>query len=43
MYSKLIIIRPGHYRFLEFEKKDSTGHLIEIFFQILEACNDQVL
>ena len=31
VYSKLSIIRPGCSRFLEFEKKDSTGRLIEIF------------
>ena len=32
-YSKVSIIRPGHSRLLEFEKKDSTGRLID-FFQI---------
>ena len=31
MYSKLSIIRPNRPRLLEFEKKDSTGRLIEIF------------
>ena len=34
VYSKLSIIRPNRPRLLEFEKKDSTGRLIEIFFQI---------
>ena len=34
VYSKLSIIRPGCSRLLEFEKKDRTGRLIEIFFQI---------
>ena len=32
-YSKLSIIRPGCSRLLQFEKKDSTGRLIEIFFK----------
>ena len=31
MYSKVSIIRPGRSRLLVFEKKDSTGHLIETF------------
>ena len=32
-YSKVSIIRPGHSRLLEFEKKNSTGRLIETFFK----------
>ena len=31
VYSKVSIIRPGCSRLLEFEKKDSTGRLIETF------------
>jgi hypothetical protein len=31
LYSKHSIIRPGCFRLLEFEKKDSTGCLIETF------------
>ena len=31
LYSKVSIIRPGRYRLLEFEKKDGTGRLIDIF------------
>ena len=31
VYSKLSIIRPGRSMPLEFEKKDSTGRLIETF------------
>jgi hypothetical protein len=30
-YSKVSIIRPGCSRLLEFEKKDSTGRLIQTF------------
>ena len=30
-YSKVFIERPGCSRLLEFEKKDSTGRLIETF------------
>ena len=30
-YSKLSIIRSGHSRLLEFEKKDSTGRLKDTF------------
>ena len=33
-YSKVSIIRPGHSRLLGFEKKDSSGHLIETFSKI---------
>ena len=32
LYSKLSIVRHGPSRLLEFEKKDSTGRLIEIVF-----------
>ena len=32
-YSKLSIIRPGCSRLLKFEKKDSTGCLIETLFK----------
>ena len=31
--SKLFIIRPDRSRLLEFEKKDSTGCLLESFFK----------
>ena len=34
LYSKVSIIRPGCSRLLEFEKKDSTGRLIETFSNI---------
>ena len=30
-YYKLSIIRPGRSKLLEFEKKNSTGHLIETY------------
>ena len=30
-YSKVSVIRPGRSRLLQFEKKDSTGCLIETF------------
>ena len=35
-YSKVSIIRPGRSRLLEFEKKDSTGRLIETFSKYLD-------
>ena len=35
-YSKVSIIRPDHSRLLEFEKKDSTGPLIETFSKYLD-------
>ena len=35
-YSKISITRPGHSRLLEFEKKNSTGCLIETFSKDLD-------
>ena len=35
-YSKVSIIRPGHSRLRGFEKKDSTGRLIETFSKNLD-------
>ena len=36
LYSKVSIVRPGRSRLLEFEKKNSTGRLIETFSKYLD-------
>jgi hypothetical protein len=36
VYSKLSIMKPDLSRLLEFEKKDSIGHLIETFSKYLD-------